>query len=262
MNDNERLLKTIDEVISEGNYNLGQNDDLFIKRIFCQGISKYTNRLLALGFSGNQQVLDAGCGFGQWTFALSALNQKVMSCDISKTRVDFLNDLLHRLQVENTSTTESKLDELPYPNCCFDAIFCYGVIFLTPWKCSLKELYRVLKPGGRLYTNANGVGWYTFLWNEEHNKAEDYDPKSVVAKTLSDTLLYQREGIFVPGMRTVIEPVELTEELDSLGFCNISSGAEGTLHLDSNVAPPEPFFLGQYNGLMGVHEVVAEKPPQ
>jgi len=259
INDNDRLLKTIDAVISEGNYNLGQNDNLFIKRIFSQGISKYTNRLLALGFSDNQQVLDAGCGFGQWTLALSTLNKNVLSCDISKTRIDFLNDLLQCLQVENASATESKLDELPYPNCCFDAIFCYGVIFLTPWKCSLKELHRVLKPGGRLYTNANGAGWYTFLWNEEHNKAPDYDPKSVAAKTFSDTLVYKREGVFVSGMRTIIEKNELMEELDSLGFYNIASGAEGTLHVDLTEAPPKPFFKGRYNGLTGVHEIVAEK---
>ena len=262
MNNYDSLLQSIDDVISEGNYNLGQNDNLFIKRIFAQGIIRYTDRLKALGFSGQQNVLDAGCGFGQWSLALATLNHKVMSCDISRTRVDFLKDLLRHLKVENTSITVSKLEELPYSNCFFDSIFCYGVIFLTPWKRSLKELYRVLKPGGRLYVNANGLGWYTFLWNEEHNKALDYDPKSVVAKTLSDTLVYQREGIFTPGMRTVIEPDEFREQLDSLGFSNISSGAEGTLHLDSSASSPKPFFRGQYNGLDGVHEFVAEKRVQ
>ena len=262
MNDNDRLLKTIDAVISEGNYNLGQNDDLFIKRIFSQGISKYTNRLLALGFSGNQQVLDAGCGFGQWSIALSLLNENVTSCDISSTRITFIKDLQRALALSNLEAEVSKLETLPYADSTFDAIFCYGVIFLTPWKITLKEFSRVLKPGGSIYLNANGLGWYIFLWNEEHNKTEDYDPKSVAAKTLLDTLSYQRNGSLKPGARTIIEPVEFTEELDGLGFCNISSGAEGTLHLDSNAAPPEPFFMGQYNGLMGVHEVVAEKPPQ
>ena len=47
-------------------------------------------------------------------------------------------------------------------------------LLLHAWK-SLAELARVLRPGGRIYLSANGVGWYLFLWEEEHNKTADYD---------------------------------------------------------------------------------------
>lgn len=72
---------------------IGHNDRLFLQRIYADGLDKYTDRLQAIGFAEHEHVLDAGCGYGQWSLALAGMNQAVSACDISPLRVNFLGDL-------------------------------------------------------------------------------------------------------------------------------------------------------------------------
>ena len=253
------LEHALKHAISNNQARIGHNDSLFLHRIFREGLSKYINRLRAIGFTNRENVLDAGCGYGQWSLALAQVNQSLSACDISPLRVDVIGEVAKELSLTNIDTCVCGIDSLPYAASSFDAVFCYGVIFLTPWRKALSELTRVLKPGGTLYVNANGLGWYMFLWQEEHNKAEDYDPKVIAAQTLFDTLRYDREGYYEPGMNFLIEPLHLENELRQLGFTNIQTDHEGCLHLDANSPKAKPFFKGEYCGQVGVYEVVAKK---
>lgn len=252
----ESVLKKSDAAQIE---RIGHNDFLFLQRIYGDGLIKYQNRLEAIGFSGFEHVLDAGCGYGQWTLPLTEMNVQVSSCDISPLRIDLLKDLAKSLGVTNLDLKVSGIDNLPYADASFDAVFCYGVIFLTPWRKSLAELTRVLKPGGKLYVNANGLGWYMFLWQEEHNKADDYDPKAMAARTLTDTLRYDREGYYEPGVNIIIEPKYMEQEMLRLGLHGMEFASEGTLHLNQSAPIPIPFFKGEYNGQLGIYEVIAKK---
>ena len=245
--------------LAKHNTRIGQNDSLFLRRIYGDGLTKYQDRLNAIGFSECNHVLDAGCGYGQWSLALAEMNRKVSSCDISSLRIDLLSDLTKNLGVANIDLKVSGIDVMPYPDDCFDAVFCYGVIFLTPWRQSLAELVRVLKPGGKLYVNANGLGWYMFLWQEEHNRADDYDPKAIAAQAFFDTLRYNREGVYEPGMNLIIEPKSMETEMQCLGIQGIKSESEGGLHLNKTVAAPRPFFKGEYYGQVGVFEIFGTK---
>lgn len=253
------LLTVIDNVIADNASEIGHNDQLFLQRIYGEGLNKYVDRLKAIGFTGKDAVLDAGCGYGQWSLALAEMNKTVESCDISPLRVRFLEALTDQFGISNMTAKVSGIDVMPYTDNYFDAVFCYGVIFLTPWRQSLMELKRVLKPDGQLYVNANGLGWYMFLWKEEHNKADDYDPKAVAARCLCDTLTYDRKGIYEPGMNLIIEPEGIKQELERLGIKHIEIAHEGGLHLDQSVPAPKPFFKGEYNGQVGIYEVMASK---
>lgn len=235
----------------------GENEKLFMQRIFKDGIEKYVARLEAIGFAGNEKVLDAGCGYGQWSLALSILNKFIEACDISTLRTNFLKNLSKELKISNLNIRQSGISVMPYEQATFDAIFCYGVIFLTDWRKSLTEFARVLKPNGTLYINANGLGWYMFLWQEEHNKAIDYDPKVIAAKSLADTIRYEREKVYEEGMNLIIEPKMLTRELSSLGFKSIELKSEGSIQVNKKSEKPLSFFKGKYKGQTGVYEVLA-----
>lgn len=239
--------------------NMGDNDKQFVYRIFSDGIDKYSDRLKAIDFSNGSKVLDAGCGFGQWSLALSFINKSVYSCDISPLRIELLRIISKKLFIKNLESVVSELHCLPYEDCFFDKIFCYGVIFLTPWRKSLAEFKRILKPGGKLYVNANSLAWYMFLWNEEYNKATDYDPKQVAASSLADTLTYDRENIYYPGMNLIIDPDSLELSLKDLGFIDVILAPEGNIHLNKDYAKPIPFFRRQFYGNLGVYEAIATK---
>ena len=235
------------------------NDQLFLNRVYDCGLKRYSDRLQAINFSGHERVLDAGCGFGQWSLALAELNTFVDACDTSDLRIRFLDTMSSELNINNIKPTVSAINQLPYADSSFDAVFCYGTLFLSPWMQSISEFRRVLKSGGKLYVNANGIGWYCFLWSNEHNKADDYDPKQVAANAFIDTLTYTRSGVFEPGMNIIIEPDSLRSHLEDSGFTNVILDSEGTIYLNRQVSKPAPFFQGEYMGQAGIYELLCTK---
>ena len=232
----------------------------FAERVYAQGLVHYADRLRQYGFAGRGAVLDAGCGFGQWAFALAAMNERVDACDISEVRVDFVNELALHGRVANLKVTRQDLTSLPYEDSSFDAVFCYGALHLTAWRTTLAELARVLRRDGVLYVNANGFGWYKHLWTTRHNGSPDYDPKLVTAQTLLNTCRYDAGEAPQPGMDVIIEPADLRARLNELGLDAITQDEEGCLGAaDRERARQCAFFRGDYGGDLGVYEMIAHK---
>jgi len=239
---------------------LSSNDAAFLSRIFSSGLETYIARLQAVGFAGMHQVLDAGCGFGQWSLSLAELNDTVTALDTSPDRITFLNKAASALRFGSLETHVGSIDRTELPAASFDGIFCYGVLFLTPWKQSLAEFSRLLRPGGRLYVNANGLGWYKHLWYNRPNPAKNYDPTEHAAKVLLNTWHYRNSNPIEPGMDILIEPEELHAELEALGFTSIQCDGEGKLRADSSKRTViQPFFQSDYLGDTGVYEITAIK---
>ncbi len=258
---NHKQLKYIlAEVKNSLQKKIGDNDSKFIDRIFENGLEKYLNRISRIGFENKERVLDAGCGFGQWSLSLASKNNNVFSCDSSSIRIEFIKDLCKSLEIKNIYLSLANLNSLEYPDNYFDAVFCYGVIFLTPWKETIGQFRRILKPGGKIYVNFNDIGWYLFLWETEHNKATDYDPKLVASKAFLQTIRYERNQLsYVKGDHYIISTNEMREFLNKNGFKQIQSGPEGSVTLENKTIPNEPFFKDEYKGMPCVQELLATK---
>src|SRR5690349_18939652 len=69
------------------------NDRAFFDRVFATPAEIYERRLVGVGMSGHDHVVDAGCGFGQWTMVLAALNRKVTAIDVAPLRTDVVRAL-------------------------------------------------------------------------------------------------------------------------------------------------------------------------
>lgn len=254
------VAETLQGVIARHLPRLGENSGRFLGRIYGTDLSVYGRRLEAVGFSGRERVLDAGCGFGQWTLALAGMNGAVVGLDIFQDRVDFVRDAAAALGLANVRVEQGSIEALPFPDRDFDAVYCYGTIFLTRWRQSLAELCRVLKPGGTIYLNANGIGWYKHLWINEPNKASDYDPRERTAKVFLNTWRYARGEDVEPGMDILISPEDLEEALRGYGCPNIRIGGEGRLRVPGfSGEEPRAFFQETYLGDVGVYEALAEK---
>jgi SAM-dependent methyltransferase len=251
----------ISEALEARRGELDESSFAFAQRVFADGLDKYKRRLVQHGFAGHDRVLDAGCGFGQWSLSLAHLNRTVDAIDSSTGRVNVLESVARRLDVGNLTARTGSVDRLPYPTGAFDAVFCYGVVYLTPWKVTLRELIRVLVPGGLLYVNANGFGWYSFLWHTDHNRSGGYEPRERVGKALLNTFRYQHGQPIEEGMDIVIEPEEFLEELSALDCTIAETAAEGHTGLNSYVGPKtSAFFVGEYRGETGVYEIIARTP--
>ena len=170
-----------------------------------------------------------------------------------------MQEIAKNLEINNLDVCRSVLQTLPYDDAEFEAVFCYGVVFCTPWRESLREMARVLQPGGRLYVNANELGWYVHLWASEHNRKDDYDPRDVAVQSLRNTLEYEKYGKAPQRAQILIPQEEMQAELETCGLRVVQMGAEGTVRIDDSAPDIQPFFQGDYAGLGGVYEVVAEK---
>lgn len=99
-------------------------------------------------------VLDIGCGAGYDLFIASRLvgpDGKVFGVDLTAEMVDRARINLNALQVENVDILQVEGELLPFDDNYCDAVISNGVINLSPDKARLfAEMYRVLKPGGRL----------------------------------------------------------------------------------------------------------------
>ncbi len=238
---------------------LGANDKLFLERIYKHGLSKYRKQLQAIALNGYSNVLDAGCGFGQWSLALAERNSFVDCCDKASHRIRFVKNLSASLQLKNIRARVCPLENLPYKKDSFDAILCYQALYFTPWRKSIAELARVLKPGGMLYLSFNELGWYMLLWESEKNKAKDYDPKALAARAMQDTLTYDRDGAFRTGANLIIEQTSLMQELVNARFTNIRFNDHIVEQCTAKPATLKPLLPRKYKGLNCVSEVIAQK---
>ena len=110
-------------------------------------------------FASRFQILDAGCGTGglirrlerrhpdwQWT----GVDVEPLACELSRSRVR-LND------------PPGFTAALPFPDSAFDAVVCSDVLYhLDDDVAALREMFRVLRPGGIVIINVPAHQW---LWS-------------------------------------------------------------------------------------------------
>lgn len=235
-----------------------KSDAEFFERVWSKNLKVYENRLKSIRFEDHQNVLDAGFGMGQWLACLAKLNNFVHGVEYSEVRCEGVEVLLDNLNIDNVSLSNQSIESLDFENNFFDAIFCYGVIFLTDFKKSLLELYRVLKPGGKLYFTANDLGWFIYCIIEEHNKSANYDPRQMAIDTLEKSFEYYYNNKFQPGKQLVIPKNIMLDTLDTIGFKNTLINTEGGINLKGNQV--NSFYrMNSYRGLPFIYEVLTEK---
>jgi SAM-dependent methyltransferase len=92
-------------------------------------------------------ALDAGCGTGFQAAVLEALGYRTHGVDLSSA---LLAVARHRLP--RATFVRGRLEALPYGGSAFDAVVCCGstLSFVADPAAALREIGRVLRPGGRL----------------------------------------------------------------------------------------------------------------
>ena len=100
-----------------------------------------------------ERVLEIGPGMGYYTLDIAtALDGGAL--DIFDVSQGFLDDAIRKARargIENITATQGDARALPYPDNSFDAAFLVTVLGEVPDQAAaLRELARVLRPGGRL----------------------------------------------------------------------------------------------------------------
>lgn len=101
-----------------------------------------------------ETVLDIGCGSGVDTiFAakMTGSSGMVVGIDLMPEMLQRAKENLTLANLDNVTYEESSAEKLSFPDDNFDIVISNGVFNLVPDKTeALSEVFRVLKPGGRL----------------------------------------------------------------------------------------------------------------
>ena len=117
----------------------------------------YDFTINAMQLTDNESILEIGFGNGKFFDKIfsTANNLKISG-------LDFSTEMVKAATSNNPSTSNSgKLtlrlcssDKIPFPDNSFDKVFCINVIYFWEQPADhLKEIYRVIKPGGTFYTS-------------------------------------------------------------------------------------------------------------
>lgn len=237
---------------------LSPNDFGFLNRCMTTSQERYLKRIQKIDFCNKQRVLDAGCGFGQWSIALAKNNYEVVGVDVGSERLMVAEDIAKSNNIKNLDFRYAQITDLPFSDKSFDAVFCYGVIFIPDVQKALRELYRVLQPKGRLYFTANGIGFHLRNWMTRPNHTSDYDPRVTTAHSFMRTL-HEGNNLNLKFSEYICEREVLTSWCKEIGFEVLGLDQEAHLDFSKEGVTVEPFFKGEYYGLEGVFEIMCEK---
>lgn len=160
-----------------------------------------TRRLIPAG----AKVLDCGAGTGELSLAASDNADSVLCTDMSKNMLKQAQRKARALGADNIEFAARNIFDLQDPNDTYDVVIAGNVLhLLTNPQGAVKEMYRVLKPGGRLllptFTNKNSsrllIGIYKKLG---FDPAANYSP-SEYKKMLGDCGLGRVRTKLIKGL--------------------------------------------------------------
>lgn len=117
------------------------------------GLHRYWKRQLthlAAGRSG-ERALDLCCGTGDVTFALARQGVEAVGLDFSEPMLAVANQRLANKKTPAIQFVRGDAQQIPFPDASFDIVtISYGLRNLADWEAGLREMRRVLRPGGRV----------------------------------------------------------------------------------------------------------------
>jgi ubiquinone/menaquinone biosynthesis C-methylase UbiE len=131
-----------------------------------------------------ERVLDVACGTGLVTFRAAEQvgpEGSVLGIDISAAMVEHVRDLASRRGIGQVRAERMEAEALGLPDASFDVALCaLGLMFVTDSVDSLREIHRVMRPGGRAAFAVWGArpkcGWAELFPIVERRVASDVCP--------------------------------------------------------------------------------------
>lgn len=126
-------------------------------------------------------ALDAGCGTGFQTDILTSLGYRAHGIDLAAALL-----AAARRRLPQAPLVRGRLEALPYADAGFDAVVCCGstLSFVADPAAALRELGRVLRPGGRLLLEVEHKWSADLAWMAASAAAGDALGYGVSATTL------------------------------------------------------------------------------
>lgn len=198
----------------------------------------------------NELLLDIAAGTGEPGLTLAAMmpNGKVVLTDLSEDMLAVAREKAEARNIANVDMIIADVSELPFADHTFDALSCrFGFMFFPDMLQAAKQMYRVLKPGGRMATA---------VWNGPEKNFW----VTAMGATINKHLHLPPPPPGAVGMFRCANPDTMKQLLAQAGFTNItarevtSRSTHGTAQvywdMMTEVAAPFAAALGQADEAM------------
>jgi len=117
---------------------------------------------------GGKRFLNIGCGGGYEGLLFAGYNCRYIGVDFSYNAVRFTKQLIQNAGFE-ADTFQCEAEALPFRDASIDYVYSSGVLHHTPnTEDTLKEAFRVLKPGGTAMIGLYATNSPMFMWYRLH----------------------------------------------------------------------------------------------
>jgi len=164
-----------------------------------------------LGIKEDDIVLDVAAGTGEpgLTIAGLAKKGKVVGTDLSEGMLQIASANAANKGLKNYSTKAANVCELPFDSNIYTAVSCrMGFMFFPDMQLAANEMYRVLKPGGRMAISVWGAPEKNFWYTAMTGIVNQYVQQSPAIPG-------------APGMFRCAKPGLMTEIFARAGFKNV-----------------------------------------
>jgi ubiquinone/menaquinone biosynthesis C-methylase UbiE len=178
------------------------------------------------GLRPGERVVDVACGTG--TIARLAAervgsNGRVSALDVNTAMLNVARSLPSAVPIK---WYETPAESVPLPDDSFDVAFCgLGLQFFVDKAAALREIHRVLKPGGRIYISTPQPNAFFDLFDR------------AIARHVSE-----EASAFVHAVFSLNDPREMETLLTDAGYTAITTRSQKR----SIQLPPAREFMWQY----------------
>lgn len=139
-------------------------------------------------FGDGTYVLDIGCGVGRQMEVLAGQGCAVIGIDIDGAA-------LKECRGKGLAAIQAAAEHLPLRDAGVGAVLCRVVLPYTRESAVIREIGRILKPGGRCYLSGHGAGYYLrYIFQNFTFKQRVYGIRSLI-----NTWILIQRGRVLPG---------------------------------------------------------------
>jgi ubiquinone/menaquinone biosynthesis C-methylase UbiE len=157
------------------------------------------------------RVIDIAAGPGTLACRMAPLVERVDAVDFSPEMLGHCLARVAELGLANLYVHHGDAQALPFPNATFDLGFCmFGIMFLPDRPRGFRELFRVLRPGGRAFLTSWAPIEQSSYMQTRVNALRAADPSSPNAAEIARNVL------------TLEDPELFAKEMRDAGFADVS----------------------------------------
>ncbi len=164
-----------------------------------------------LGIRENDKVLDVASGTGEPALTIASITKKgkVIATDLSEQMLEGAQENAVNKGISNFEVVVADVCELPFQDNSFDKISCrMGFMFFPDMQLAAKEMFRVLKTGGRIAT---------CVWGQPEKNLWASGPRGIINKNMQIT----PSPPGAPSLFRCAQPGLVKSLLENAGFKNV-----------------------------------------